>query len=105
MTVFTLLIGIVIAAAVFAALLWSIYRLVTVKGRLRVNYAILALSTLLVVAAVTWNFAALSMTAGLTCAASGLIAMWADKGWNKLLPFVQVLLGLLSMGASAYIVF
>ncbi len=102
---FPLLIGIVLAALVFAAMLWSVYRAVTTQGRLRLTYVILVLSTILIMAAITWNLAAVSLCAGLTGTVSGAIAVVADKRWNKLLPLIQVVLGLLSIGAGVSILF
>ncbi|MEM9584920.1 MAG: hypothetical protein AAGA08_17540 [Pseudomonadota bacterium] len=101
--VFTLLAGIVIAACVFAALLWSIYRVVMTHGRLRLTYIVLALSTLLVVAAIQYNLAGISLMAGLTCAVTGVIALTHEPRWTKLLPLVQVVLGGLSVWAGASI--
>ena len=102
---FPLLIGIIIAAAVFAAFLWSLYRSVTATGKLRVTYVMLALSTLVVIAAITWNFPTLTVTAGLTCLVTGALATMTEPRWNKLLPLVQVILGGLSIWAGAYIAF
>ncbi|WP_299303117.1 hypothetical protein [uncultured Litoreibacter sp.] len=95
-----LLIGIIIAAAVFAAFLWSLYRAVMTKGRLRVNYAVMAISTLLVVAGITWNLAALTFAASVSLIVSAAIGVWADQKWSKLLPLVQMVLGVLSFFAA-----
>ncbi|MCY4179662.1 MAG: hypothetical protein OXC60_10525 [Litoreibacter sp.] len=93
-----LLIGIVLAACVFAALLWSIYRTVQTKGNLRLNYALLSISTLTIAAGITYDLLGLMVSAGVTCMGTAIIAIVKDPGWSKLLPVTQLLLG----GASAY---
>ena len=93
-----LLIGIVLAACVFAALLWSIYRTVQTKGNLRINYALLSISTIVIALGITYDWLGVLVSAGVTCIGTSLIAIYQDKGWSKLLPFAQLLLG----GASAY---
>lgn len=89
-----LLIGIVLAACLFAALLWSVYRAVTQTGLHRLVQGFLAISTLIVVAAVTWDFHAMLVSGGITCAVMAAIAIWYEPRWSKLLPLVQLLLGL-----------
>lgn len=92
---FAFLTGIVIAAAVFAALLWSIYRAVIVKGAMRAVYVFLAISTLLVVSGVTWNWPTLIFTSSLTLAVTAIIAIGLETRWSKLLPLVQLALAVL----------
>lgn len=89
-----LLIGIVLAACLFAALLWSVYRAVTQTGMPRVVQAFLALSTLIVVAAVTWDFHAMMVSGGITCSVTAALAIWYETRWSKLLPLIQLLMGL-----------
>lgn len=103
--VFGILTGIVLAACVFAALLWSLYRITQTTRWLRLVYAVLAVSTILVAAAITWNLATLTLTAGLTCAVTALVALWVEPRWSKLLPFVQLVLGVMSIWAGATILF
>ncbi len=105
MTLIPLLIGIVLAALVFAALLWSIYRAVITTRRARLGYAVLAISTLLVALAVTFNLAGLLLTAGFTCVGAALFGIMSDKGWSKLLPLVQLLLGLFAVWTAASLAF
>lgn len=103
--VFGILTGIVLAACVFAALLWSLYRVTITTRWLRLVYAVLAISTILVAAAITWNLATLTLTAGLTCAVTALVALWVEPRWSKLLPLVQLVLGVMSIWAGATILF
>lgn len=98
--IFQLLAGIVIAAVVFAALLWSIYRAVQSRGKERAVYVILALSTLLVVTAFSYDLLGLLLTSGFTCLGAALYGIVLDRGLNKLLPFVQLLLGALAAWSS-----
>ena len=93
MNPYHLLLGIAIAAAVFAALLWSIYRAVIVTGRLRINYTLLSLSTLLVVTGITWNLTMLTLTSAMSLAVTAVIAIIYEARWSKLLPLVQLVLG------------
>lgn len=105
MSIYELLAGLVIAACVFAAFLWSIYRAVQTKGKQRAIYTVLMLSTLLVVTAFTYNLAGLLLTSGFTCIGAALFATIYDERWNKLLPFVQMLLGLLAVWSAASVAF
>jgi len=89
-----LLIGIELAACLFAALLWSLYRAVTQTGMHRTVQAFLAISTLIVVAAVTWDYHAMLVSGGITCTVLAVIALWFEPRWSKLLPLVQLVLGL-----------
>lgn len=93
MNMFAILIGIVIAACIFAALLWSIYRAVVTTGRLRTTYIVLALSTLMVVSGITWTLNALLLTASVSLIVTAIIAMIYEARWSKLLPLAQLLLG------------
>lgn len=100
MDIFALLAGIVIAATVFSALLWSIYRSVVTQERQRLNYTLLSLSTLLVVTAITYNLTMLLLMAGITTVGTGLFAIIAEHRWSKLLPLVQIVLGGLAIFAA-----
>ncbi|MEM6407313.1 MAG: hypothetical protein AAF700_02730 [Pseudomonadota bacterium] len=93
-----LLIGIVLAACVFAALLWSVYRMVQTKGNLRLNYALLSVSTIVIALGITYDWLGVLVSAGVTAVGAALVAMYKDPGWSKLLPFTQLCLG----GASVY---
>lgn len=94
MTVFVLLAGIAIAAFVFAALLWSIYRAVTSEGRERLVHLLCALSTIMAMFAITYGSPGHGAFAGASLAVIAAFAFWYDKGWSKLLPVVQILFGI-----------
>ncbi|PTX55618.1 hypothetical protein C8N43_0257 [Litoreibacter ponti] len=89
-----LLAGIVIAAAVFAALLWSIYRAATTRGRTRLIAVLLGLSTILGMASISLNQPGIAVMAGGACLIFGLYGVWAEDRWSKLLPFAQAVFGL-----------
>lgn len=84
-----LLIGVVLAAFLFAALMWSIYRAVTSSGRARLNATLLSLTTILGMGTVTYSWVDLAMASGSGLVVFGLIAVLKDPGWGKLLPLVQ----------------
>lgn len=85
--------GIALAAFVFAALLWSIYRAVVTNGRKRVVAVLLSLTTLFGMMALTWLWVIPAQIAGGALIVLGLAAIWTDPGWSKLLPLVQAVFG------------
>lgn len=89
--------GIVLAALVFAALLWAIYRSVVTTGRKRIAYVVLTISTVLVALAATYDLVGLLFSSGFTCLASALLATLYEPRWNKILPLIQVILGVLAI--------
>ena len=93
MNIVTLLIGILLAAAVFAAFIWSGYRAFYTTGWLRRAHAALALLTLAGFAALSllWPLAAAASGAGLV--AAGLVALVLERGWAQLLVLVQIAFG------------
>lgn len=86
--------GIIIAALVFSALLWSLYRTVTTQGRMRLNAGLLAFSTLMGMATISLDAPSLAVFAGGACLSFGLVGIWTEARWSKLLPFAQTLFGL-----------
>jgi len=95
----TLMAGAILAAALFAALLWSIYRAVVTQGMLRINASVLSLGTVLGMAGITWSIPTLVMIAAPACFLFGLAQMMTDPGWSKLLPLVQMALGAIFLNA------
>ncbi len=85
--------GIALAAFVFAALLWSIYRAVVTEGRMRVVAILLSLTTLFGMATLSWLWVVPAQITGAALIVLGLMAIWTDPGWSKLLPFVQAIFG------------
>lgn len=89
--------GIILAALAFAALLWAIYRAVVTTGRRRIAYVVLAISTVLIAIAATYDLFGLLMSAGFTCLGSAILATVYEQRWNKVMPIIQILLGALSI--------
>ena len=85
--------GIAIAAFVFAALLWSIYRAVTTAGHLRMVHLLLAINTILGMQALSFGSPIFGQFVGGGLVVIGTFALWYDDGWSKLLPLVQILFG------------
>lgn len=97
-----LLIGTILAAALFSALLWSIYRAVMTEGFKRINAVCLSLGTLLGMAGITWGVPVLLMIAAPACFLFGLAQTMTDPGWSKLLPLVQTVLGLIFLNVLLF---
>ncbi len=85
--------GVALAAFLFSALLWSIYRAVVTSGFRRQVAIFLSLNTVFGMIALTMLWQIPAQVAGGGLIALGLIAVWTDPGWSKLLPFIQVLFG------------
>lgn len=94
MNIPVILVGIMIAAMVFSALMWSVYRSFTAKGRMRMTAILLALSTLAGMATISLNAPNLAVFAGGACLGFGAVGIWTESRWSKLLPFSQTLFGL-----------
>lgn len=90
---FVILIGIVVAALLFSALLWSIYRAVVTTGFLRINATVLSIATLMGMAGMSYGTPFLVMVAAPACLLFGLAQMMTDPGWRKLFPLIQFGLG------------
>ncbi|SDW96345.1 hypothetical protein [Litoreibacter albidus] len=86
--------GIAIAALIFCALLWQVYRAVTTTGLLRWNAVGLCLGTLAFMAAVSLRSDALFLLGTALNLLLAPIAIWADPRWSKLLPAVQLAMAL-----------
>jgi hypothetical protein len=89
----TILAGIVIAALIFSAFIWQIYRAVTTTGIVRWNAVGLVLATLAVMGTRDLDSIPLIITSAVGCILFAPIAIWADPRWSKLLPMVLLALG------------
>jgi len=94
MNIFTLMVGILMAAAVFAAFIWSIFQVVQARGALRLAHGGTVVAILAGALAVsnTWVLAALP--AGILLAAVSMAAAALERGWSRLLPVFPALFGL-----------
>ena len=97
MNIFVLLAGIVIAGAIFAATLWSMAQIVRQNGKLRWAYVATLLSTLAAMSALSAESPALVTLTGALLCATAAFAIYADTGWNRVLPFFQFAFGLALM--------
>lgn len=93
MSFLPILLGIIIAALIFCAFLWQVYRAVTTTGLIRWNAVGLVLATLAVMASTNLDSITLVVTSGAGCILFAPIAIWADPRWSKVLPLVQLTLG------------
>ncbi len=89
----SLLLGIVLAALVFASLLWSIYRAALTTGLTRWIAATLALSTLGLVVAATYGAPWLAWPCAILCMATGSYEIIKVPLGSKFLPLIQICLG------------
>lgn len=101
---FTLLAGIVLAAFIFAALLWSVYRAVVTEGSTRLVAVLLSLNTLIGMGMLTLLEVIPALIAGVGLVILGALAIRNDPGWSKLLPFVQVIFGIVLIVGLPWII-
>lgn len=93
--IFQLLAGIVLAAFLFAAFLWSFYRAFVTQGYLRINAIVLSLATIVGMLGLTYGVPFLLLIAAPGCLLFSMAQVWTDPGWSKLLPCVQFVFGLI----------
>ena len=89
-----ILASVVIAALIFASLVWQLYRMATTAGVIRWNAAGLCLATIAIMTSISLNSTPLMMLGAAACVLLSPIAIWADPRWSKLLPLVQLAMGL-----------
>jgi len=94
MSILPLLIGVVLAAMIFCAFLWQVYRAVTLQGLLRWNAAGLALGTLALMGFLSTEIPILLIFGTAASLILAPVAIWADPRWSKLLPAVQLAMAL-----------
>lgn len=93
MTIVTLLLGILLAAALFASFIWSGYQAFFASGWLRHAHAVLALSVLAGAATLSLLLPVTGQITGAMLVVAGLVAIWHDRAWAKLLVAVQIIFG------------
>lgn len=86
--------GILVAACVFAALLWSIYQTIIARGKLQYVQGISAALTLLGMASISYLSLTMAIICGTCLCISAAIAVYLETRWNKVLPFFQCVFGL-----------
>ncbi len=93
-TIFTLMAGILIAAALFAATLFSLVQIVRRRGPLRWSHAAALALTIVGMASLSLASPSLALLAGAALTAAALLAFRFETGWNRLLPLFQAGFGL-----------
>jgi len=92
--VITLFTGILVAAGIFAATLFSAAQVYRQAGRLRLAHAAAALVTLAAMAALSGGFWATAQLLGGVLLLAALAAIVLERGANRGLPLFQLLFGL-----------
>ncbi|MGM0583605.1 MAG: hypothetical protein ACQEUZ_03010 [Pseudomonadota bacterium] len=92
--IIAVLAGILAAAALFAALLWSLAQSFRERGPLRLAHIAAIAATILVMAFLTWRMPLPAQAAGAALALAGLTLLFLERRWNRLLPLAQLLAGL-----------
>lgn len=87
--IFQLLAGIVIAAGVFAALLWSLYQSVRQTGRLRWVHILLVSLTILGMVSISTKAILLAQILGILMLTASTVATALEPGWNRVLTIIQ----------------
>ncbi|WP_298261928.1 hypothetical protein [uncultured Litoreibacter sp.] len=89
-----LLVGIVVAALIFSAFLWQLYCAATSTGFARWNAVGLSLATLALMASIPAKSDVLLLLGAGACLLLSPYAIWTTPRWSKLLPMVQLAMGL-----------
>lgn len=89
--IFQLLGGILVAAGVFAALLWSVFQGVVARGKLQYAHIATAALTLLGIASISAYSFSTSQILGFLLLASAATAAVLETGWNRALPVLQII--------------
>ena len=82
--------GILVAAGVFASLLWSFYQTAMTRGRLQWAHGMAAAFTLAGMASLSFVSPILAMVFGVALAIAAIAALLYEQRWNRLLPLFQV---------------
>ncbi|MEO1274923.1 MAG: hypothetical protein AAFV96_05840 [Pseudomonadota bacterium] len=92
--ILTLLIGIVVAAGIFAATLFSAAQAYMRDGRLRSAHLAAALLTIAGMGAMSLELWIVAQLIGPLLAIAASAALVLERGWNRLLPVFHILFGL-----------
>ncbi len=88
--IFQLLGGIVVAAGVFAALLWSVFQGITKRGVLQWAHIATAVLSVLGMATLSMLAPTLALIAGVALTITSAIVLFLEAGWNRVLPLFQL---------------
>jgi len=89
--IFMLLGGIVVAAGVFAALIWSIYQGLVQRGRLQYVHIAAASFSIAGMVSVSYISPLWAQITGGALLLAALIALFLETHWNRFLPIMQTL--------------
>lgn len=93
MTIFILMGGALIAASLFASLLWSAQRVFATTGRTRTAHALLVLAIIATMAALSAEAPVPTQAMGFLLILAAVQTGWQDRGWSRLLCLPPVALG------------
>ena len=93
MNIFFLLAGIMIAAFVFAGLLWSLYQIVMTQGFHRAAHATQAVLIVGGMAAISWAQPVLAAGSGALLILAAITTFAMDDGWSRLLSIAPAAFG------------
>lgn len=85
-----MLLGFTVAASVFAAVLWSLFQIVTQRGRLQWAHIGTVVFSLAGMVTISWILPPLAMVAGGLLAIAAVSAAKLEPRWNKVFPIFQL---------------
>jgi len=94
MNVLTLMVGIVMAGAVFVSLFWSVAQLIQARGALRLAHGANISGILLGAATLSYLWIAAAPYIGVYVTVAGLAAAFFEAGWSRLLPVFAASFGI-----------
>ncbi len=86
-------VGVIIAACVFAATLWSAAQAYRVKGPLRIAHLICIVLTIAAMTCLQFQWQQAAQITGTLLILAALRTLWLESGWNRILPLFQGLFG------------
>ena len=89
--IYQLLGGIVVAAGVFAAVLWSIFQAVTQRGKLQVVHILAIAGSIAGMASLSMVNPTMAWFVGVELGVAAVAAIYLETAWNRLLPAFQLI--------------
>jgi len=88
-----LLIGLLLAVAIFGSFLFSFARMILSEGRLRYLHGALAVLIVAAMGSISFEQPLLGLVLGTALAILGLVTAFAERRWARLLPLAGSLFG------------
>lgn len=88
-----LLLGIFIAAVVFAAMLFAAYQATITQGLVRYAHIATIAATIGVMASISYQNPLLMIGSGAILAIGAMVTLFASPGWSRILPLTLLTLG------------